>query len=590
MAYEVKFESGSLKGKHWRIPDGGVLTIGRSHSCGIRPKEADVSGKHAILSEKSGVVWLEVLSSHKTAVDGIRLPVGEKVAITEVSQVTLGGTLVFRLAKIADDGETGEIMSGESGMLGGTGTIGTGTVATAATRAADTATLGADTGTLSGTVATAATRAMGADTAMLGDETGTLGGTVATAATRAAETREESETSILTGSVIPGVNGDASGETSERNSDGGETQMLHTQIASPEELSKIKDVYEKKSKRRVAKHFFLLGSVAFAAAVSSIWFSTRRPENPLSMPQNRKPAAIIPDLAPASAKGAIAGMVGLSYPASGARVNKGENSIEIRTLIGSKLDVEVVVAADVFEDDAAVGESRNATFMRYISKSPELVKILDNMYPLPDEDFFGGLGGRFRGIPCSRVEYWRMRGRENVYGVVSFFRSGTLCCALRREVPAAEKERAAWLLVDTRTWLFADNGGQFQSLQWEGAPDAGCADPALEISRCEARFAVDSTATWPEIERGIRDVLAETMGDDAYSDVRTQAMKLLADLRTRKATNWKRLVAGRVPITLPDGGTTDKMRASELDEAVRKDYPSPDEEWYFLARRRRWWE
>lgn len=586
MAYVIIFESGSLAGLHWRIPDGGMLTIGRSHSCTIRPKEPDVSGKHVVIREEGGVVWLEVLSKHKTAVDGENLPVGGKVAITEVSQVALGGSLAFRLGKLTGDGnETGEIPPSETDMFGGTGSLGTGAVATAATRAANTATiaaantatLGDETGSLSGAVATAATRAAGT-------------GTLATAATRAADIHADSETSILPSGETPGAKGGTAGETTDLGSDGGETQMLHTQMASREELEKIKIAYEQKLKARVAKRFCLLGFVAAMAVGVSIWFSTRKPENPLSMPKERESARILPDLAPAGTRGAVDGEIGLSYPSVGARIKKSENTIEVRTFVGRKLDVEVVVAVDVFEDESAIGESRNATFMRYILKSPDLVKILDNMYPLPDEDFFGGMGGRLRGIPCSRVEYWRMRGRENVYGVVSFFRSGPLCCALRREVPAAEKDRAAWLLLDTRTWLFADDDGKFAATQWEGAEDAGCADTALEISRCEARFAVDSPAEWPEIERGLRDILVETWGDDAYADVRSRALKLLADLRARKATNWKRLAAGRVPISLPGDGTSDKFRASELDEAARKDYPSPDEEWYFLARRRRWWE
>ena len=285
----------------------------------------------------------------------------------------------------------------------------------------------------------------------------------------------------------------------------------------------------------------------------------------------------------------LSGRVGLSFPSVGARVARREGSVEVRTLVGRNLDVEVVVVAEVFGDAAALSEPRWTTFRRYLAHSSELVSILDNMYPLPEEDFFGGRSGLRRGVPCSRAEYWRMRGRDHVYGVVSFFRNGSLCCALRREVAAAEKERAERLLARTQRWLWTDSAGAFAAAQWEGAEEAGCKDPAVELTRCEGRFALDSPLEWPEIEHGLRDVLAETDGDDANADVHSRALKLLADLRERKALYWKQLVASRVPLA-QSGGKLDRMRAIELDDAVRKGYPTPDEEWYFLARRRKWWE
>lgn len=578
MAYEIIFETGSLKGKHWRIPESGMLTIGRSHSCDIRPKEPDVSGKHAVLREEGGVVWLEVLSSHKTAVDGIRLPVGEKVVITEVSQIVLGGSLAFHLAKeVSADAETGEIPQPETATLGGTGTM-----ATAATRAmrADTATLGDETGTLSGTIATAATRA--ADT-----------GTLATAATRAADIREDSETSILPSGEIPGVKGGVSGETTNLNSDGGgETQMLATQVASREELEKLKAAYEQKKTRKTAKKTIVMGIVVAIAAGVSIWLSSREPEKTLNMAEKKTSTRLIPALLTGQ-KSNVEGFVGISLPKDGSKtIQNGDGVFEAVVPVGKKGDVLINVVFEVFADPSTLQESRDQTFDRYLENSEAMLPALDEMAPLPDEDFFGGRNGLRRGVPCSRREYWCGRKGKSVYGVISFFRCGPLCFAFRREVAAYERARTLNLMQSTSKWLYADEAGDFAARQWEGADGAGASSPAAEIARCEERLRVDSTSDWPTIEAGLRNVLVSVEGKVSDAALRDRALGLLGELRKAKAVHWQKLTARRSPLPDKTTGMPSAMAAEvgEIDAIVRKDFSDPSEEWYFLARRKGWWK
>ena len=688
MPLSIQFIKGSLTGR--RFPVGTTaLLVGRSHSCAVRPKEDDVSGRHVSLAAAGEALALTVLSRHRTRIDGASAKPGGVFALSPGSVVELGADLAFRVVDDAavspDDTSTlpgaatdtlpaatgtgtamptaatrfGGTLSGvaspsgtatlhgsrtatlsspETGTLPGSGTdtlsaaTGTGTaMPTAATRyggtlsgvasPSGTATLqgsaaaqsAPDTDTLPGSGTDTLSNAVGTGTAMPtaatrfagGDDTGTASLTAATrfggdetatgTGSRTAATRFASETGEGETAIFDAGSSSSSDAATATESVGGETQVLQTQVASMEELDKLKAAYQQKKTRKTAIRMVLLGLAAAAAVGASIFFSTRKPEKFLSMPAERKSFTILPGLAPDALKNGLPGEVGLSYPAPGASIHvspdeaKGVKSVEVKAKVGRDLDVEVVLAVDVFEDPKALLEPRSETFRRYLEESEELVKVLDNMYPLPDEDFFGGYGGIRRGIPCSRVEYWRLRGRVNVYGVVSFFRSGTLCCAFRREVPATEKERALSLLTWTRTWLYADYGGAFSAAQWEGAEDAGCDDPAVEIARCESRFAIDSPAEWPEIERGLRDILVETVGDDSYADVRSRAMKLLVDLRVRKALHWKRLVASRVPLSLATG-TDDKAIAAEMDEDARKNFPSADEEWHFLARRIEWWK
>ena len=568
--YDVIFETGSLRGKSWHLPDGGSLTIGRSHTCAIRPTEPDVSGRHVVLAAMGGKVWLEAVSAHKTSVDGVRLASGDRRELTARSAVSLGNVLAFRIREADGEAETDTSVFNTSNRA----TEGaTATVATVATRAAAAAT------------ATVATRAAAdGETEIFGSETATGAGpgqTVATAATRAAETQMFTDLS-----AVPSGQGDTGLATGEVH-DEDETQMLATQVASREELEKLKAAYEQKKTRKTAKKTILFGMLVAIAAAVSIWFSSREPEKWLAIPEPRAGTEIVPAILAGSEK-PTAGLVGIALPVAGTKiVKKGDGVFEAVAPIGRKGDVPVSLVFEVFSDPAALREDRTKTFDRYLETSEAMLPALDEMAPLPEEDFFGGNNGLRRGIPCSRREYWCGRNGKSIYGVISFFRCGTLCFAFRREVAAYERARALDTLLPTAAWLFADSGGEFAARQWEGADGAGTKSPAAEVARCEERLRVDSTIDWQTIEAGLRNVLVAVDGKTEDANLRDRALGLLGELRNAKATHWQKLTARRAPIA---NSNAEQIEAREIDAIVRKDFGSPDEEWYFLARRREWWK
>lgn len=611
MAFQIQFTNGSLKGRRWPV-GAEPLVIGRSHSCAIRPKESDVSGKHLSMVEAGSAIAVTVLSAHRTVVAGEKVLQGSIVAASVGDTVELGNELVFSVIDgdmFSDD--TSAIPNLDTGTLGGTGTA----APTAATRAADTELFGA-TGTLGGTGslagATAATRAA---------ETGTLTETAATAATQFADsgiihavtrgvgadatTGEISgETSIIDASAIAPI----SGETT--NSSLGETQVLQTQAVSREELDKLKDVFKKKKSRKVATKFALLGLVAAIALGASLWFKLESPETELDEPYDYDTEEILPKLAPSALLESISGSLSLFYPSENAKVaiDESTGTIQVRTLIGRKFNVELVIVAQVFRDHAALNESRMDTFRRYIANSPDLVSISDNMVNLDNKrsifgvvdddsedlasfegDFFGGEEGLKRGVPCTRVEYSRLRDKISVYGIASIFRYGDLCCVIRREVPEEEQDRAKWLLEVTDDYLVTDGDGVFSSSQWEGAYGAGCADPAVVLARCESAFALDTPLEWVGIEKGLRDVLVEVASGGGTPEIGRRARALLKDLRNRKILYWKKCTAARAPLS-EEGSRQERDAAAFWDKSVRDAFQSPNEEWHFLAQRPQWWE
>ena len=582
MSFSIRFIRGSLSGR--RFPVGREpLLVGRSHACAIRPKESDVSGKHLSLAEDGGIVSVTILSAHRTVVAGVRVRQGGAVPAPAGSVVELGDDLAFRVvddAAAAD--ETSTLPEQETGTLPGA----TEGLATAATRFGDSI-AGDDTGTFGdGGTGTAATRFGGATgtlteaTRFGGDSSGGETGTL-TAATRFGAATESGETSILAGaSTAPGESGE---------SDLGETQVLETQVASREELEKIKDLYQQRQTRKIASKAVLLGMAVLAAVGLTLWVSLQKPETRLEMPSSKLSKRLLPDLFSSSV--GFAGVVGLQYPNEGAKiVREGDGAFEIDVRIGKKRDVAVRLAFEAFEDPLAVKESRASTFDRYLENSEAMRVALDEMEPLPEEDFFGGRKGLRRGIPCSRREYWCQRDGESVYGVISFFRSGTLCCAFRREVTSFESERAVHLLQPTSVWLFADRDGAFAAAQWEGAEVTENSASAKEssakeiVADCEKWLDVDSTANWPILETRLRNVLASLSGPEQDEPLRDQARSLLVKLRGAKALHWQKLTARRAPFS------SKSASGKEIDNLVRKDFSDPAEEWYFLARRHEWWK
>ena len=580
MPLAIQFIKGSLDGRRYAV-GGTPLAVGRSHSCGIRPSEPDVSGRHLEIMAAGEVLAVQVLSGHRTAIGGRPAPHGETAAVSPGTVVELGSKLAFRVIDADSGGSDTTSISprtdpgteGSAETAAGTVPTSWGAASAPAVPCADTTSPGGpeirdegETGMFSGpppSTASAATMAPATGTAILPDGAGT-------------------------GTAPAFTYGTTGGD-----SESGETQVLNTQSVSREELEELKKTYVARKARKAVSRFTFLGIAAAAALGVSFWASTREPEKFLAMPPEKATVQLLPALDPGPGK--TAGSIGLLYPSAGSSVVRKDNafggkSLEIATRIGRKLDVELVLAADVFRDPSALNESRADTFRRYLENSPDLVSALDNRVSLSGEDFFGGGGGLRRAVPCSRMGYWRMRGEQSVFGVVSFFRNGELCCALRREVPATEQLRAERMLHDARVWLFTDPSGAFSASQWEGARGAGCADPALALSRCQSAFDLDTPSEWPGIETGLRDVLVETASGGGSPEIESRALSLLKDLRARKALHWKALVAPRVRLASTAGNRNDEAEARAIDRAVREAYPSPDEEWHFLARRARWWE
>lgn len=120
--FQIKFTAGTLASQVFEIQPGVVIALGRSRSNTIVLAEPDVSARHCILRQDQQAeegIWIEVVSSRTTVLDGKALQIGDKALITDGKQVTLGEKAAFVLMKVAndtaenDDMPTGQIQNGD---------------------------------------------------------------------------------------------------------------------------------------------------------------------------------------------------------------------------------------------------------------------------------------------------------------------------------------------------------------------------------------------------------------------------------------------------------------------------------------------
>lgn len=635
--YELIFEKGSLKGKRWRVPVGGILAIGRSHSCNIRPTEPDVSGKHAIIREDGGALWLEAMSAHKTEVEGARLRAGEKKALKAGAEVSLGGGLVFRVGMTAAEGETDEILPGETATLGiGTRTYAgeTGTLATAATRAAPDET---------GTIGTVATRTY-ANEAPSPDETGALGtfatrtyadetGTLSTAATRAAETgtvatvatmavgaagglhgkgsfakpatkplrsaagpaagerrdvAEEGETQMVTTLTAMPSQGDTELATDDP-SDGGETQVLATQAVSQTELDILRGAHLKRQKRKIGMKALAFMIVLGAVVALYAWLS-----NPYVNPYLVSRQTI-------TFNGVIRtddGQIDIKVPGwNGGRPTVSTPSYKRHDArLGDKWEVPFTIILTNYVDKMSLREDIEESFARW--RTANMVGLWRDQGELVGHQFIGGLSGRYPGIQCLVHKYSRVDGDgENLAGTAAFFRLGDTCHVLMRELPAAEEGRGSlWLNRVDMTLVMQErvSGGAHNLLaarHWEGSSlsdDARDLDAAL--GECRDLLEMGNINAWDEIERTLYVALRSVDGrtDAEAADIRSGALDALQGLRAAQASEWKNCCTMAWQAREKHGDDGERAFRDAVERA-RNLFNSKSDERFWLSRQDNWW-
>lgn len=431
--FQIKFTAGTLASQVFEIQPGVVIALGRSRSNTIVLSEPDVSARHCILRQDQQAeegIWIEVVSSRTTVLDGKALQIGDKALITDGKQVTLGEKAAFVLMKVAnntaenDDMPTGQIQNGDD-------------MQTQAVPAED-------------------------------DQQ-----------TRAA-TMEKTAEQAQTAEQNPAPETAAAGSDTEF-----ETVAVQTRIASTEEIDFIRRGHQKK--RLIRFWLTVIPIVIFVVASFALYFQPQE-EPVLIWPETDPPGAQYGCMITSYVKIIFPGTCDMSYKnlyleAHSAFGKNREIPLNVYAQRWISLDALTKTRLQAFQDEclAHLKEKKLDTHLKLESGHALHRKwtALETM----KKDNNGStrfINENSAGVPVIYTPYSRDAVDQNgnttsMSGFLIFFRSGALCGYAMFEIPSAffDKNRELFQSLLWNLFIISApaNNPDFAGKYWEGSPD-----------------------------------------------------------------------------------------------------------------------
>ena len=434
--FQIKFTAGTLASQVFEIQPGVVIALGRSRSNTIVLAEPDVSARHCILRQDQQAeegIWIEVVSSRTTVLDGKALQIGDKALITDGKQVTLGEKAAFVLKKVAnntaenDDMPTGQIQNGDD-------------MQTQAVPAED-------------------------------DQQ-----------TRAA-TMEKTAAQAQTAEQNPAPETAAAGSDTEF-----ETIAVQTRIASTEEIDFIRRGHQKK--RLIRFWLIVIPIVIFVVASFALYFQPQE-EPVLIWPETDPPGAQYGYMITSYVKIIFPGTCDMSYndkdrylEAHSAFGKNREIPLNVYAQCWISLDALTKTRLQAFQECLAhLKEKKLDTHLKLESgHAPHREWAASETMKKDNNGSTRFINENSAGVPVIYTPYSRDAVDQNgnttsMSGFLIFFRSGALCGYAMFEIPSAffDKNRNRELFQSLLRNLFiisapADNP-DFAGKYWEGSPD-----------------------------------------------------------------------------------------------------------------------
>lgn len=603
LRYRIRFTSGSLEGQLFTL-GAEPVTVGRSHTCGIRLMEADVSGRHIMLSAGPKGVDLEVISSRRTLLGDQMLKTGDKLPVKAGQTVTMGRAAAFELECYRSDGD-----QTEAPMSDGLTRLGlTGMSSGAAGRAGDTVRAGglprtagemttASGGISADSLETAAPRQDGVPTNA--PRTGTIGLDTTygrTFGTRVIPPVPQPKTQPPGG----GTAGPATAPPAPPAAD--ETQVIQTRVATPQEMAYMRELHSKKQRRRLGTRIALGALFAALAGGLYVWMAVHAPEQVLSIPSPRKNWKVMDSemrpIAPGDAAGA-GNSVYFSYPAAGgwgtestateanAQLGTETTVFSVKTRVGRDLDVPLQLRLVAYASPFSLNQSQEESFADWDRTSG---LGLEKQARLAT-DFIGAAPG----IPCLRYTYTRKatpqeeaEGVLDWAGVMSFFRYHDTCFAYFREVPSVEELRAEHMLL--RSAVFLGISSPLVQERWMGMEPSRQYGGQIAMLRNSAKELMDKNMDneWDELEDKLTTILIRTFPkrglDPDSAQLYDEVLEWLRILRARQTETWKKRSVIRFRAARDKDADVKRM-----DEEIRALFRSPDDRRHYTAQKDKWW-
>ncbi|MBR6023040.1 MAG: FHA domain-containing protein [Kiritimatiellae bacterium] len=605
LRYRISFTKGSLTGQLFPLGSEPVI-VGRSHTCGIRVMEPDVSGRHVMLSVGAKGVGMEVISSRRTLLDGKLLKTGDQVPVKAGQTVAMGGIVAFVVECYRNDGDQTEAPGDWTNGMTRFG-VDDSTRRPGAEPAQD------------ATSMTTPVEDFGGQPGAIGDDddTGTHIPAPPSRANRPPPRPARFVPPPVSGTTSTGTIGTlattpswpvppSGGETLGTEAlppSADATQVIQTRAATPQEMAYMRELHNMKRRRKLGLRLGLGGVATAIAAGVCVWLAWQQPEPVPPIPKERKTWKLldsemrtIPDQNPAGAGDSVF----LSYPAAGewvstktaVRSNSAlgteETVFSVKTRVGSKLDLPLQLRVIAYANAASLNQSLEEAFADWDRTSGLGLEKQSHLAV----DFVGVDPG----IPCLRYTYTRkatqaeeQEGVLDWAGVLSFARLRDTCIVYLREVPSVEELRAEHMLA--RTAVFFGISAPIVRSRWMGRTPQEQAPGSLPILRNSAKELLGKNMDneWEELETKLTTILIRTYpnrkSDPDAARLHDEALEWMGILRARQDETWKKRCVIRFQATRDKNADTKRM-----DEGIRALFRSKDDRRHVTAQKEKWWE
>lgn len=550
MALSLTVEKGEPAGAVFLLKPG-ENTVGRSRSATVQLGAADVSGVHARIRVDGDAAFLQNESRFGTMVD--TQEVKEPVRLIPGQRVYVGKSTVLLFA-VAEGPES----EGAAGRTSAVPTRGT---------------LPAKPGSIGGIppvtkppaddAATGKAPRTGEPAPLPGEEkTGSL--PPAAAARGVAAAREAA-----------GADAEGTGALSRANWAGGEessaemTRAMQTRAASPEEIDYLKEMEQKRIRRRIVTGLLIV--IPLLVLVIIFRPRTPPPETEFEWPKDAN-GEYLDAYEPAPSGGRKEGGFDLCYPGVPS-VKKGTipGGVAIECKIGRNLDVPMRIVLQEEMDKRFIEMDRKAVVEDWMQTMTASGGRWNFDKPAPAVSFTG----KENGVPYTRVSYQR-DGNGSWFGVASVVRHGYRRITVRAEAPATESARAERILSAKFMLVSPD----FERGYWE--PVTGAAELPPDIGLRQARLDLErmAPATWMELERLLCGLLTQFVRADNV-EAETEALRLLARLREREAL-WYNSQQLAFDAAVMQGNRAKAQRIAEFSKAV---FSNMEDQRYYSVRK-----
>ena len=495
----------------------GEHIAGRSRSADVRLAEPDISGKHLKLEVVPDGVYVENLSSHGTLLGGTALAGRRKLRNGDV--LTLGKHTEFRIeipenpAPSSADGEMKTVIPGNLPPA---------------------------------------------------DAPATDNGKTEI------PSEEEKEKSA------PQAENGAMPENPQPNENVFQTDVMHTRLASLEEMNLLRHADRKRSTGKLFKT--VLGCAGALILLVVLYSLKASPEEAnLTWPVDSAGNALGAFADPGNG-GHNSGGFSLAFPSISGKtsVEQQKEQIVVNTWCGRDASVPLRIFFVQKQSRNFLTGDRKAVFSGMLGELQQKNHRW-NLAQISDVFFIGSENG----LPCLSVEYRREADGKSWYGEALFFRTGDRAFLRLAEVPAEERVRAQNFISNTPFLKFSMN---YLHGHWEGNKEYNFdGDTDVMMDEVSRHLSKQAPFEWARTYLLLQNVLMES-SRSGNTTLETEALMQLRRLRAMQTVwyNSQKIQYDTAKLY------HDKRQENAILELSKTVFSSPDDLRYFTLRRNIW--